>query len=262
MASFGVNFGFSADMTTFHFHDLAAYSVISATRKRFVLGLEDDPALALVGSGFDYGRKWPVDGTMTAFALIINGEIAAGLSGFKLPVETFVKAMRSASAADDMKLIQKMLARSDTIEGAEFEDTLAGFGGNDTIDGLDGNDTLLGGKGKDVLIGNLGADTLTGGLGADRFVFKADAESAVSASDTITDFSQAQGDRIDISALADAPISFLGNNGFLSGVRPEAAYVHNQGMTYIYVSTTGNGTPEVEITLVGEIDLTEQDFVL
>ena len=60
------------------------------------------------------------------------------------------------------------------------------------------NNVLIGGAGADQLEGNGGNDTLTGGAGADIFVM----DYSVSGSNhvTITDFSEAQGDKIDISA--------------------------------------------------------------
>lgn len=262
MASYVVNPGFNSDMTTFDFHDFASLSVIVATRKSLVLGLGSEPAFSIDGSGFEYGRKWPTDGTMTAFTRMVEGEPAYALKGFKLPIDTLIDVMRSKSDADDMKLIQKILAKADVIKGAEGDDILAGYGGNDKIYGLDGDDTLLGGKGSDVLHGGHGIDTLTGGLGADRFVFNAIEESVADSPDSITDFSHAQGDRIDISNLAEANIAFLGESGVLTGNGPEAAYVQKDGFTHIYVSVAGNGAPEVEIVLTGEIDLVAEDFVL
>lgn len=263
MASFAVNPGFNSDMTAFDFHDFASLSVIRATKKLLLLGVDDEAVFSIKGSALEYGKKWPVDGTMTAFTLLVEGEAAYTLKGLKLPIETLIDVMRSKPDTDDMKLIQKMLAKADIIQGAEGDDTLAGYGGNDKIDGLDGDDKILGGKGSDVLAGGLGVDMLTGGPGADRFLFSAVGDSTVGTPDTITDFSQAQGDLIDISNLASEKFSFLGENGVMTGLGPEVAFVRpGDGFTYVYVSTTGDGTPEMEIALTGDIDLKEQDFVL
>jgi hypothetical protein len=59
------------------------------------------------------------------------------------------------------------------------------------------SDVLTGGHAADFLHGDDGADTLTGGAAADTFVFT-DSSTAV---DTITDFTPAQGDIIDVSGL-------------------------------------------------------------
>ncbi|WP_035610767.1 cadherin-like domain-containing protein [Haloferula sp. BvORR071] len=66
-------------------------------------------------------------------------------------------------------------------------------------------DVLTGGHGADYLYGDDGADTLAGGTGADTFVFT-DPSTAV---DTITDFTPAQGDVIDVSGLLHGSSTLL-----------------------------------------------------
>ena len=71
---------------------------------------------------------------------------------------------------------------------------IGGLIGNDAANGLTGGrgkDQLNGGGGDDTLEGGPGQDRLTGGNGADRFVF-AEALTATSAVDTITDFAVGQ----------------------------------------------------------------------
>ncbi|AIU68525.1 autotransporter adhesin [Vibrio coralliilyticus] len=76
-------------------------------------------------------------------------------------------------------------------EGIELQ---AGSG-DDRIEGGAGNDTLIGGAGDDILDGGLGSDILTGGTGEDTFIWH---EIDDGATDTITDFSIAEGDQIDL----------------------------------------------------------------
>jgi len=71
-------------------------------------------------------------------------------------------------------------------------------GGDDLIDGGAGNDIIYGQEGNDTISGGLGNDTLSGGSGADTFVFS---ESGTENLDHIIDFSDGQGDKIDLSAL-------------------------------------------------------------
>jgi len=73
------------------------------------------------------------------------------------------------------------------------------FDDADSLFGGAGDDMLFGLKGNDTLYGQAGADSLTGGAGADRFVFE-DA-TVFDAVDTIEDFSQAEGDVIDVSDI-------------------------------------------------------------
>jgi Ca2+-binding RTX toxin-like protein len=98
-------------------------------------------------------------------------------------------------------------AGTDTISGFEnltgsgFNDTLTGSTGDNTIRGGAGNDTISGGNGNDLLYGSSGLDALTGGANADTFVFET--ASAFSNIDTITDFSTAQADKIDLHDILD-----------------------------------------------------------
>ncbi|RMB01429.1 hypothetical protein [Eilatimonas milleporae] len=93
---------------------------------------------------------------------------------------------------------------ADTLQGGTEADFIEGLAGNDTLNGADGDDTLVGGTGDDRLNGGSGADrliadsgtdTLVGGSGTDRFVI-GDASDV-----TISDFSQSDGDRIELSGF-------------------------------------------------------------
>src|SRR5262249_48658756 len=79
--------------------------------------------------------------------------------------------------------------------------TLAGNALANAIYGGAGSDRLLGSGGNDVLQGGAGKDILTGGSGADRFTYTVLSDSTVAAGgrDTISDFSEAEGDRIDLA---------------------------------------------------------------
>lgn len=117
---------------------------------------------------------------------------------------------------------------ADSIYAGDYNDEIFGNGGDDLIVGNKGNDTVDGGAGNDTLRGGDGADTLTGGTGADIFQFN-----LLNANNTVTDFSQSDGDQIRFaSALADefadlvlsddgsgnAVIDFAGGDVILTGV--------------------------------------------
>lgn len=112
---------------------------------------------------------------------------------------------------------------ADTVIGSGRNNILRGESGNDVLDGVGGNDRLFGGKGGDDLFGGSGRDTLNGGTGydflegntgADFFDFNARTESVVGARrDVITDFSRAEGDRIDLRGI-DANYNAGGNQVF------------------------------------------------
>ncbi len=86
-------------------------------------------------------------------------------------------------------------AGDDTLFGNQGNDELHGGIGNDTLSGGQNDDRLFGDDGNDIVIGGLGTNVLTGGAGADVFVMNAQGH------DTILDFSQGAGDRIDMRSV-------------------------------------------------------------
>lgn len=91
-------------------------------------------------------------------------------------------------------------ALNNSIAGNDAANVLNGGAGNDFIKGGGGNDTIVGGAGNDTLMGGSGADTFVFGLGFGK--------------DVISDFSLADGDKLDLKALASVSHSvahFSGN---------------------------------------------------
>ncbi len=72
--------------------------------------------------------------------------------------------------------------------------------GDDTLDGGANGDNLFGGTGADALMGSAGRDALWGGPDADFFRFALE-DAVQTEADVVIDFSQADGDRIDLSAF-------------------------------------------------------------
>jgi Ca2+-binding RTX toxin-like protein len=142
---------------------------------------------------------------------------------------------------------------NDTISGGSGGDYLAGYGGNDTIDGGDGDDTLA---------GDGGADILTGGDGTDTFEYGAEYDSPPSGADTITDFSDAEFDRIDVSffAYSSTPLHFVGTAAF-SNTAGELRYEQVGGDTFIEGDVDGDGTTDFLVQLTGVHTLNSGDFI-
>ena len=82
---------------------------------------------------------------------------------------------------------------ADIVYGNLGADTCDGGAGNDIVRGGQQDDVIVGGAGDDWLSGDRDNDTLTGGLGADIFHTFGDA-----GIDQVTDFSAAQGDRVQL----------------------------------------------------------------
>jgi Ca2+-binding RTX toxin-like protein len=158
-------------------------------------------------------------------------------------------------------------AAGDTLTGIEglsgsnlAKDILAGDAGANALRGWGGDDALTGAGGK---------DTLLGGAGADRFIYGSVSDSAVGAgADVIHDFSHAQGDRIDLSAI-DATTGTAGNQAFTfigtalyTGVAGQLRYHSDGAVTTIAGDVNGDGVSDFHIQLTGSIGIVAGDFVL
>ncbi len=138
---------------------------------------------------------------------------------------------------------------------------------------LTGNElanTIVGGTGNDTLTGGGGADVLTGGGGADTFLYASLLDSTVAASgrDTITDFSSAAGDKIDLHLLdamsniaGDQAFTFIGTNAF-SGAAGELRYAASGSNTVISGDVNGDAKADFSILLSGSHSLSGSDFIL
>ncbi len=169
-------------------------------------------------------------------------------------------------------------AGNDTLIGIENliggtgADILTGDNGANVIDGGNGADQLSGGGGADILIGGGGRDTLQGGAGGDVFRFNALGDlpgTTATTADTILDFSSAQGDRIDLSAIdavrqtasVNDAFTWIGSAAF-NKVAGQLRYVVTNGVGLISGDIDGNGTPDFAIRLDGGPALTALDLVL
>ena len=93
----------------------------------------------------------------------------------------------------------------DLVYGNLGNDTCNGDDGNDIVRGGQGNDVVNGGNGDDFVSGDKGDDTMTGGAGADIFHTFGDA-----GLDRVTDFSLAQGDRVQLDPGTQFTVSQVG----------------------------------------------------
>ncbi|MGF6226685.1 Ca2+-binding RTX toxin-like protein [Inquilinus ginsengisoli] len=212
--------------------------------------------------GIDLAGTDPATGDGAADAVTVNGTLGAD-------------TITLSSSATDIGI--GGLTATVSMQHAEAIDRLTvGTGdGNDLINaaamaagriGL----TLSGGAGDDRLIGSAGTDIFIGGAGADRFVLAAAAHSVVGANaDRIGDFSRAEGDRIDLSAI-DASTALAGNqafsfigSGLYTGVAGQLRFaVTSPTTTTIAGDLNGDGASDFHIVLAGSIALVAADFIL
>lgn len=156
------------------------------------------------------------------------------------------------------------------VRGNGRNNVLAGTGQADLMLGLKGTDRISAGAGDDVLVGGIGNDRLSGQAGADTFRFDAIADSpwVDGKFDTINDFNRAEGDKIDLSGidanrvLADQQrFTFVGKSSTYSDIG-ELDYWIEDGHTYIYGYVDADRKPEFFISVRGEVELVEEDFIL
>ena len=168
-----------------------------------------------------------------------------------------------------------------TFTGTSAADTLTGGEGSDTINGLGGNDTLVGGDGSDRLTGGSGADLLTGGSGDDDFIFTLPGDSGPGASDRILDFSRAQGDKIDLSAIdarttqsGNQAFTFIGTSAFNGssggsggsggplGSAGQLRYFQQGSDTIVQGDVNGDRVADFQFIIDQPMSLTSSDFIL
>jgi Ca2+-binding RTX toxin-like protein len=158
----------------------------------------------------------------------------------------------------------------ENLSGSSGDDILAGNAVANELRGELGDERLFGFAGNDKLVGGIGADTMTGGEGADLFLFGSALESPAGfiSRDVILDFRRDQGDKIDLG-LIDANAADAVNDGFeFLGKGPtidapgQIEYVFENNTTVVRINTDGGNTPEMEIQLLGQIDLVASDFIL
>ena len=188
----------------------------------------------------------PWHGTITGIASFGGGELLTFADGFSVDGGA-VKAAIDAGDPDTLNTL--FWSGNDQISGGASDDTLRGFAGRDTLLGGAGNDTLIGdagndravggtgddnlyggagndrlfgsagndvivgGDGNDVIGGGAGSDTMTGGAGHDTFEFRSLGQLKGLDIDRITDFSQAQGDKLDVHFI-DADTAQAGDQAF------------------------------------------------
>jgi serralysin len=147
-----------------------------------------------------------------------------------------------------------VLSGIEGLVGSAFGDVLVGDGSGNSLYALAGDDVLQGGG---------GGDLLAGGDGADRFLYLALGDSTASAVDQILDFSLAEGDRVDLTAI-DANTGLAGDQAFvLAGAFSSQAgqavltYDANHNTTSLGLDVNGDSQSDFLLTLSGHLTTAE-----
>ncbi|PWR25134.1 calcium-binding protein [Zavarzinia aquatilis] len=232
----------------------------------------DGPSQWVLGIPGDDGEFWVVSYAETSQSKVLGTRLADRLTSGAGDNETWGKGgddriegraghdRLSGGDGDDVVIGGD---GADRLEGGRGNDRLIGGAGQDLLVGDAGNDTLNGGTGDDVIIGGRGTDRLIGGTGADIFVFQAvtDSRATGSGADRIVDFNRAEGDRIELSALASDPVSFIGTDRF-SGTGPEIGYAVSRHEVVLSGDFDGDGRVDFTLRVHGVEALYATDLVL
>jgi hypothetical protein len=135
---------------------------------------------------------------------------------------------------------------TNNLQGNGGDNVLSGLAGVDTINGNDGDDTIVGGEGNDLLRGGTGGD-----------VFRvAHAFGATLETDQVYDFSTAEGDSIDLSAI-DA-VAGGGDNAFVlvtafSNVAGQMTLSFAGAITTLKLDVNGDGKADYQMKINGDV---------
>ena len=192
------------------------------------------------GNGNDTLRGGAGDDSLTGGSGRDMADYSDATSGVSVTLGTPGGALGSSSGGGLGN--DTLAADIENLRGSAFDDTLTGsfFVGN-VIEGGNGNDLIQG-------VGT--SDTLTGGNGADVFIFGAFAGTNLG---TITDFSAAQGDRIDLRPVdaiaggADNAFTFVTGAFTAAG---QVRVLQSGANTIVELNTSGVDTAETTITLL------------
>ena len=143
---------------------------------------------------------------------------------------------------------------------------------NLNVTGNASDNVLRGNDGNNILTGQGGADVLMGGAGDDRFDFNSVSDSTASSTDKIRDFQVATveglNDVIDLfdidaksTALFNNAFTFIGTDAF-SSKEGELRYYNTSNSTMVEGDVNGDGVADLVIRLIGNMSLSDADFVL
>ena len=147
--------------------------------------------------------------------------------------------------------------------GTAFSDTISDNGAVNWLWGGQGSDNVRGGGGGDGLRGMEGADMVWDGAEAGTFyICLGESGPTAGRRDTIEDFSESQGDRIDLSGFRtgadDWQLDLVGGDAF-TGVRQVRAEISG-GNTYVTASVDGG--IDMWLKLKGVVTLGANDLFL
>jgi Ca2+-binding RTX toxin-like protein len=190
----------------------------------------------------------------------IGGSGLDTVSYSRMGSEGLVVNLSTGRASGNFEANGDRFSSVENVTGSKFRDDITGSALANRLNGQVGNDFLKGGR---------GADDLIGGVGSDRFVYSGIADSGGLASqrDEIMDFSRAETDRINLSAI-DANATKDGNQAFVFiGTKEFSAagqlrYLDRGDDVVVAGDVNGDGTADFSLHLHNVANAAKGDFIL
>jgi hypothetical protein len=132
-----------------------------------------------------------------------TGTIQGTLAGDEITVTSGSTTQTGITLSGDLSIGTNKLVVTDILAGSTAQNiNISGLKnyGSSTITTTNASDTIVGGGNDDIIIASGGTNTLTGGAGKDTFLFNL-GDSTINSVNTITDFSNTDGDRIVFGAV-------------------------------------------------------------
>ena len=217
----------------------------------------DDTVNAGTGDDLIVGGNGAGNDTYNGGAGFDTVKYTSAIAGIRVNLSAVKDQAGSIAAGDAAGIGTDQLSAIENVIAGKYADIVTGSSAANQLWGNGGNDTLNGGAGNDKLYGGAGKDTLTGGAGKDSFVF----DTAPTGSDTITDFSRAEGDKIQLSKAVFAGFSHLGAltaDEFYAAAGAKTAHDASDRVIYdtasgkLYYDADGQGgAVAVQVALLG-----------
>lgn len=263
--------------TTIPWNDSIETAYVAGRGTRFTTAFTGD-ALGISPRNIETGTlTGQVEGIFTYTGHRATSELVHSLSiwGINVSLSQIQRVALSTSTADDLLLLEGILAGRDVIRLGASGDQLSSFGGNDVVfagsgsDRINGgagadrllgqndHDTLIGADGDDTIIGGRGADVLNGGTGSDVFIFDdGHTRLGIGARDTIQGWSRL--DVLDFS-LIDADINLAGDQRFGAPRSPILDFSQSHCITVVargadlvlQFEVNADGLHDMELVLAG-----------
>ena len=180
---------------------------LSANGSLTTVNLFNTPPGAITDAGVDGGFQVVND------SLYFSAETPSGYQLVRLSADGSVQVFDNINSTPGNNSFGTGGSTGNAL-GAFPENIINGISGNDILVGSTPNEIINGGSGNDVIEGRGGNDILTGGGGSTDFVFSLAGPSNV---DFVTNYSLAQSDLLDVSALIDA--NFIAGSQIVDFVR-------------------------------------------